>query len=1162
MTTHLTNAQLYERDPLRHELANNGVAQVDRKADEDRRAFEKTLRFELENFICEGEYQAGIERLLNSFIDRLRTGEQPTPAWLSGFFGAGKSHLAKMLAALWVNYVFEDGATALSLAVHLPTSIRDLLKELYVEGKKAGGLHVASGLLGSDVSGRAMGAILGVVFKSRGLPPQVNTGRFALWLKEQDYHDAVKKAVEASGKAFDSALLNLAASKEIRQTLAKLDPGLGGEDNVRELLRTQFVANTAIDADLFEKDVERALKLGGGQIPLTLLILDEVQQFIGTDSARSLEVQQVAELCQSAFKGRVQLLATGQSAMGATAELQKLKGRFPVLIHLTDTDVESVIRKTVLRKSIQNKPVLEQTLDAASGEISRHLAGTRIASDAKDAGDLAADYPILPTRRRFFEAVLRALDPSGAGSQLRGQLRIAYEAAKKTAPLPVGNVIGGDHIFDELQASQNFHNICPNELLTRIRRLEGSQDADERLMARVMKLIFFINRLPHDDAADLGVRATEDTLADLLVTDLTKDSSALRARMPQLLKRLEDEHNLVMAIVEGGRAVYREKTQESASWYADFKQFEQEMRVGGARVGTKRAELLKEKIRAALASVKAKQGQMNLIRELDVSFDSALPASASKRLTVWVQDGWQTTQKSVEREAQAAGLSSSTLFVFIPERDKSDLSDAIVQLQAAEATLNKRGTPQTPAGQDAQKMMERKVQTASDRIDEILKQALADATVYSSGGAAIEGADLAQKVQTGVNDALPRMYPRFAVADQKDWNKVLDKARDGHTDALSAVGHQGDAEAHPVCKELLSYFGTSGKKGAEVQDRYENAPYGWPRDAIQGAALALLANGLVKARDANGAYLTAKQVERNQFTKLTFICEQVQVTVKDKLNVMSVLKKAGIPCSPGEELAKAALLGPELHKLRMAAGGDAPLPNRPPTTLIEDIERASGNAQLLVISNSKDVISQAIDEWRGLAERIKQRKPAWDDLESMLGYAAPLPASAAWMEERNAVVEQRALLDTSNPVATLKAKVESGLREALNKAAEDYAAEFAQQMQALESEAEWQKFTDAQRASVMAQVNVPASYPVNTGSADAILQELATCDLQRWRDRIAALAGRFEQVRKLIAEMLEPKAVHVSLPRSVLRTEADVRAWLVEVENRLLQAVKNSPIRV
>ena len=49
--------------------------------------------------------------------------------WVSGFHGSGKSHLVKMLRALWVDSAFDDGATARGMA-YLPQGVSDQLKEL------------------------------------------------------------------------------------------------------------------------------------------------------------------------------------------------------------------------------------------------------------------------------------------------------------------------------------------------------------------------------------------------------------------------------------------------------------------------------------------------------------------------------------------------------------------------------------------------------------------------------------------------------------------------------------------------------------------------------------------------------------------------------------------------------------------------------------------------------------------------------------------------------------------------------------------------------------------------------------------------------------------------------------------------------------------------
>ena len=105
----MKNRDIYQRDPSKITLLNNGVATMtDALTDDERR----TLRFELEHFVCEGEYQRGLVRILDSYVSNQGQPEQQA-AWISGFFGSGKSHLAKMLRFLWTDYTFpEDGATA------------------------------------------------------------------------------------------------------------------------------------------------------------------------------------------------------------------------------------------------------------------------------------------------------------------------------------------------------------------------------------------------------------------------------------------------------------------------------------------------------------------------------------------------------------------------------------------------------------------------------------------------------------------------------------------------------------------------------------------------------------------------------------------------------------------------------------------------------------------------------------------------------------------------------------------------------------------------------------------------------------------------------------------------------------------------------------------
>src|SRR5437660_12114479 len=123
----MLNKDVLAHDPSEYRLADGGVAKVLFPPDAEQKAI---LREQLQTFVCEGAYAEALRRILDTFNAAAgRRGDVPA-AWISGFYGSGKSLLAAMLGALWTNMEFDDGATAEGLVRNMPNEVKAALREL------------------------------------------------------------------------------------------------------------------------------------------------------------------------------------------------------------------------------------------------------------------------------------------------------------------------------------------------------------------------------------------------------------------------------------------------------------------------------------------------------------------------------------------------------------------------------------------------------------------------------------------------------------------------------------------------------------------------------------------------------------------------------------------------------------------------------------------------------------------------------------------------------------------------------------------------------------------------------------------------------------------------------------------------------------------------
>ena len=728
---------LFAKDPLQWRLLNEGVSS-------NNATDASTLRYELETFVCEGEYRAGMERILRGYLDCL--GQEQKAAWVSGFYGSGKSHLVKVLRYLWTNYQFDDGETARHLC-RVPDEILDLLTELSTRGKQGAGLHSAGGTLKAGV-GSVRLRLLAIILESAGLSEKLSVARLMMDLRDDDKLAAVQEAIRKAGKEPENEFDKLYTSRAVQQAYLDAYPHFESLKNVSQALREQYptkVADVSIDDTV--SIIRRALSTDKKKLPCTLIVLDEIQQFINNSADIALEVQEVVEASSKMLDGQVLFVGTGQSALSDTPALQKLMGRFTIRVHLKDNDVEKVVRTVVLRKKEERKEDIRKETDRHSGEIERQLKGTKIAARSDDDHAYVPDYPLLPVRRRFWEHVLHSTDATGTAAQMRTQLRVAHEACRAVAEQPLGVVVPADFLYEQLANDL----VVSGEMQRRFQEIIESQEEkpDGELRRRLCALVFLINKLSDDAGSNIGVRATPEHLADLLTNDLGPSATTLREKIPGLVDALMAD-SVLMAIDDE----YRLQTTEGAAWETEFRRARAAMLNNDPQIASQRGRLLSEAIDKDLSGVAVLHGLPRVKRK--VTIHHGLEAPKEEGVAVWVRDGFQESESRILQDIQARSVDDATVHVLIPKSKTEELKQAMSSLAAAEATLYAKGSSTSNEGREARAAMVTRQAKEQGRVERIVQDILNDARVFLSGGQELPGLMPRAAVEAAAEQVLGR----------------------------------------------------------------------------------------------------------------------------------------------------------------------------------------------------------------------------------------------------------------------------------------------------------------------------------------------------------------------------------------------------------------------
>ena len=215
-------------------------------------------------------------------------------------------------------------------------------------------------------------------------------------------------------------------------------------------------------------------------------------------------------------------------------------------------------------------------------------------------------------------------------------------------------------------------------------------------------MIFLVRKLPREAGFDIGVKANHEMLADLMVSDLKDDGANLRRRIPELLEELVEEGILLKHDDE-----YNLQTKEYSDWDKEFRNRSTRLNNQDSEIHGKRDALIRSAANDAMKTIQLHQGERKEKRKLAIHFGDEAPAVEGDAIPVWIRDEYSASEKNVLNAARAAGTDSPIVFAFLSRGNGDALKKQIVRHEAAKGTIDLKGVPSNPEGEEARNAMEK-----------------------------------------------------------------------------------------------------------------------------------------------------------------------------------------------------------------------------------------------------------------------------------------------------------------------------------------------------------------------------------------------------------------------------------------------------------------------
>ena len=516
----------------------NGVIKVDQAADE-------VIEQELNEYVITRELKKHFITFFNYYSDALDEPTADTGVWISGFFGSGKSHFLKMLSYLLENKEvngirsverfrkkFEDDpATYMMIDRSTKVETETILFNIDIEGSinkdKTAVLRVFAKTFYNHLG--FFGDNLKVAKLEQYIDQQGKTEQFRRIFEEKKGMSWLesRKAFAFNGKHIIPTLMEVLDMSE-------------------EDARAWFTDKSAIEFSIAQlvEDIKDYLKTKPNNFRL-LFMVDEVGQYVGTDTDMLLNLQSLVEKIGSECGGKVWVACTGQEAIDEIIkvradEFSRIQARFKTRLSLSSSSVDEVIQKRILKKNKDAEAELESVYNKNDSVLRNLFSFTDSILDIKGysgPGEFAANFPFVPYQFIIMQKVFAEIRKHGnSGKHLSGGERSMLSGFQEaTQKIQEKNEYALVPFFRFYDTVHTFLDGSIRRVIERCQRAADNGDGIEALDVDVLKLLYLIRYI--DD-----IPANLDNIVILMADDIRMDKITMRETIRDCLNRLMSQN--------------------------------------------------------------------------------------------------------------------------------------------------------------------------------------------------------------------------------------------------------------------------------------------------------------------------------------------------------------------------------------------------------------------------------------------------------------------------------------------------------------------------------------------------------------------------------------------------------------------------------------------